>query len=535
MSEHMSPSVDDHEGSKRTPEPTITSLDWIADRHESEEGWGSESEATLVSVSDHVAYNEQEPLGSLVHMSFQSVPSDGAELPVPCDLDEDSELPYDSASEDSHSYDHYLSPASFESSLDFPEDISDQPSYSSSDVCFALQRLAIDEDLVAAHDADGITHFEDMRLVGPNLECVNTSPALDQNPHAPSGSTADEDINSLLDPLAPAMPALLTYDSPTASKLYKLGSAPPDRRKRTKCHRRASSSGSVEVKQILIGRDAWKPQAVIGQGTYGRVYRLANRITGTQLAMKVIDIGHPMDRILWDGLVNELLVLDTLAQCGPFPYLLCPTTERAWGWRTSDNFLCMLTDYCPGGQLSEYRGKIPNGACLRQILAELVVGINTLHRLNIVHHDLKPENILIDADGHCVIADYGGAKFMDKDGIISLNITDDVLCTPNYIAPEVLSDDCDENGVKWYDYTVDWWALGCIIMTLTTGRMYFRGKNLVELMMEIPYRVQYVRETLKECGCSEILADLVEGLLTLDPNKRFLVEDIMEHPYFESV
>ena len=88
-----------------------------------------------------------------------------------------------------------------------------------------------------------------------------------------------------------------------------------------------------------------------------------------------------------------------------------------------------------------------------------------------MHHDLKPENILIDADGHCVIADYGGAKFMDKDGIISLNITDDVLCTPNYIAPEVLSDDCDENGVKWYDYTVDWWALGCIIMTLTTGRV----------------------------------------------------------------
>lgn len=109
-----------------------------------------------------------------------------------------------------------------------------------------------------------------------------------------------------------------------------------------------------------------------------------------------------------------------------------------------------------------------------------VVGISDLHLLGIVHHDLKPENILIDADGHCVIVDYGGAKFMNDENLVSLNIEDDVMCTLNYTAPELLSNDCDKNGNKWYDCSVDWWALGAVIMSLTTGKVCTRRVHKLE-------------------------------------------------------
>lgn len=326
---------------------TIASPDNIADRHESLERSCGEKEGTPIFVSDPVACSDQEPSRSFRCMPFQSAPSDNAKLAVPCDLEGELDPSHGSAFEDDLPY-----------TIDLPLDCQNDPlitlhglpgcsSSSPSDICSALERLAIDEGLEAAHDADGITHFEDMRLVGHNLECINTSPALDQNPRVASGSSADDDKSmfSELDLPAPDMPALLANDSPNASKLYKLGTAPSKPRKGTKPRKRAGSSGGVEVKHVTIDDDAWKIGALVGEGTYGRVYRVSNRITGSHLAMKVINIYQPMSRIICDGMVNELLVLDTLAHYrGPLPYLLCPTTKRTWAWRTSDDYyLCMLT------------------------------------------------------------------------------------------------------------------------------------------------------------------------------------------------
>ena len=101
-----------------------------------------------------------------------------------------------------------------------------------------------------------------------------------------------------------------------------------------------------------------------------------------------------------------------------------------------------------------------------------ILGIESLHNLGVVHHDLKPENILIDADGHCVIADYGSAKFLGQDGLLSRNVNEDVLATMPYAAPELLSTNhCDERSLAYYDETIDWWALGALIVTLVTGQV----------------------------------------------------------------
>lgn len=346
MSQRTSPSVEGHEARVQSWAPTITSPDSIADRHEFLERWCGEKEGTPIFVSDSVACNDQESSRLSRCMPFQSVLADSAKLAVPRDLEGELDPSHASVLEEDlpHTTELPLDPQN--GPLVAVQGHPDSSSSSPPDICSALERLTIDEGLEAAHDADGITYFEDMRLVGHNRECINTSPALDQNPRVASGSSADDDKSTFseLDLPAPDMPALLANDSPNASKLYKLGTAPSKPRKGTKPHRRASSSGGIEVKHISIDSDAWKTGALVGQGTYGRVYRVSNRITGSHLAMKVIDIDQPVDRIICDGMVNELLVLDTLAHYhGPLPYLLCPTTKRTWSWRTSDNYLCMLT------------------------------------------------------------------------------------------------------------------------------------------------------------------------------------------------
>lgn len=96
------------------------------------------------------------------------------------------------------------------------------------------------------------------------------------------------------------------------------------------------------------------------------------------------------------------------------------------------------------------------------------LGLESLHCLGIVHHDLKPENVLIDEDGHCVIADYGGSKFL-SDGILIRKPKDEVICTLPYAAPELLSPSSAK--YKPYDEAIDYWALGATVYMLTTGEV----------------------------------------------------------------
>lgn len=95
------------------------------------------------------------------------------------------------------------------------------------------------------------------------------------------------------------------------------------------------------------------------------------------------------------------------------------------------------------------------------------MAIESLHSLGIVHHDIKPENILVDADGHCVLTDFGGSKFLSETRKIQPHASGHVVATLPYAAPEILEDTVTEE----YDESIDWWSLGSTILTLLTGEV----------------------------------------------------------------
>ena len=98
-------------------------------------------------------------------------------------------------------------------------------------------------------------------------------------------------------------------------------------------------------------------------------------------------------------------------------------------------------------------------AVCRFFAAEILLGLEYLHNLDIVFRDLKPENILLDFRGHCKLTDFGFAKRVHK-------TTATLLGTPEYIAPEVIA-------YKPYGYKVDWWAYGVLFYEMRAGKSPF--------------------------------------------------------------
>ena len=220
-------------------------------------------------------------------------------------------------------------------------------------VC-SIEQSAGDQSLVATHDIDGITLLKNMRLDDLNLESGNTSTALDQDPHAHSGLGARKDKYARLASAIAKMPALLSSDgagkeAQAATRL--IGALPATDvrvRKGLKSLRSVSSIVPWEVKRLTVDRnlvlDAWHVGGVLGCGTYGTVFHVYNKLSGSELAMKVLDVRNPLPGVVCDGLLTELIVLERLAHCDRrLPYLLQPTLKRSWAWQTSDGYLHMLT------------------------------------------------------------------------------------------------------------------------------------------------------------------------------------------------
>lgn len=139
----------------------------------------------------------------------------------------------------------------------------------------------------------------------------------------------------------------------------------------------------------------------------------------------------------------------------------------------------------------------------------------------IVHRDLKPENLLYsttDPDSPIKITDFGLAKKREKNQLLH------TACgTPAYVAPEVLR---KEN----YGKEVDLWSLGVVLYIILCGFPPFFSDNSAELF-EIIKSGKFTFLDPYWTDISSEAKDLVRGLLTVDPKKRYTCEQVLSHPW----
>ncbi|KAF7965953.1 hypothetical protein HWV62_40732, partial [Athelia sp. TMB] len=271
---------------------------------------------------------------------------------------------------------------------------------------------------------------------------------------------------------------------------------------------------------------------VLGSGSFGKVYLVLRTADRRQLAMKTHDFRHPMDASYSRGLVEELTIQSEIKG---LPFLLGLHDV----WYSSAQFLHAVTDLCPGGSLAPYVGKLSDKQMFL-VIAEVLIGLSSLHEKGIIHHDIKPQNILIDSEGHCVIADFGLAQIADNVGL-QMAARRNPGGTAGYLAPEI-NIFTQSAQILYWDSAVDYWSLGATIFYLQTGDfLQTHQRTQIGQKLQDPCDIgwdhdlpgPFVEEYMKCSRAPSTLIELVQKLTYFDKTQRWKGPRVKEADYFD--
>ncbi|KAI8076858.1 kinase-like domain-containing protein, partial [Halteromyces radiatus] len=273
---------------------------------------------------------------------------------------------------------------------------------------------------------------------------------------------------------------------------------------------------------------------VLGKGCMGKVILVRQQSSARLYALKAISKEWVIAQREVEHAVMERNILSKVSKAHhPFLIKLHHSFQNA-------NQLFLVMDYHVGSDLAtqlQLNYHFDDYRC-RFYVAEILLGLQELHRLGILYRDLKPENILLAADGHIVLTDFGFSRLFDEqsndDKKNTMPYHTHTFCgTPEYMAPEVfLSEE--------YTFAVDYWSLGIVMYEMLLGYTPFSHDNDAELYRRVLEDPLDIPEDMPMAT-----ADLILGLLEREPEERLGCghmfdnqlgfEDIRQHPYFSSL
>ncbi|KAG7975588.1 hypothetical protein I3843_06G107200 [Carya illinoinensis] len=316
-------------------------------------------------------------------------------------------------------------------------------------------------------------------------------------------------------------------------------------------HKKDSPSW-IAIQKIIargekIGLHNFKPIRQLGFGDTGSVHLVELQGTGELYAMKAMEKSVMLNR----NKVHRACIEREIISLLDHPFL--PTLYASF--QTSTH-VCLVTDFCPGGELFALLDKQPmkffKEESARFYVAEVIIGLEYLHCLGVVYRDLKPENILLQKDGHVVLTDFD-LSFMtsSKPQIIThplprnrrqsrsqppltfvaepVTQSNSFVGTEEYIAPEIITG-------SGHSSAIDWWALGIFLYEMLYGRTPFRGKNRQKTFTNILHKVLTFPSSI---SVSLTARQLIYALLQRDPTSRLGsstgANEIKAHPFFHGL
>lgn len=277
-----------------------------------------------------------------------------------------------------------------------------------------------------------------------------------------------------------------------------------------------SQDDTIFTTRERVGEGNFEIVNMLGKGSFGQVFLVKKLDDGCYYALKVLTKRQITQNNLLKYAMTEKNVLSYIRH----PFIV----SLRYAFQTPQK-LCLVLDYCPGGDLGGAlsREKKFSEDVAKLYSAELILALEHLHSLNIIYRDLKPDNVILDADGHAMLTDFG----LSKEGIDDTMTTQSFCGSIAYLAPEILSR-------QGHGKTVDWYLLGVMMYEMMVGfPPYFNSKretmfkNIQSGPLSLP---NYLSQTAK---------DILRKLLNRDPSRRLGAildaEEIKKHPFFKKV
>jgi serine/threonine protein kinase len=309
----------------------------------------------------------------------------------------------------------------------------------------------------------------------------------------------------------------------------------------------------------------------IGRGGFGEVNICRYKSSGKIYAMK---------KILFERLKykNGLLHVQTEKN------ILSLNNDNIWITQLrysfiENKYLYLIMDYCPGGDFMNYliQKEYLQEDEARFYIAEIILCVHSLHKINCIHRDLKPDNILIGEDGHLKLSDFG-LSFISSDKLFPLtenekcinnneipkkrkilsnslndkcnnddevkneeisksyspniNLNKQIMAysrvgSPDYVAPEVIKN-------EGYGEEIDWWSVGAIFYEMLIGYPPFFSESPQITLTKITNFEHYLsipKERVISVEAKKLIFDfLSEASKRLGSNG---IEEIKNHCFFK--
>ena len=293
----------------------------------------------------------------------------------------------------------------------------------------------------------------------------------------------------------------------------------------------------TQQKQTIYNYESLK---IIGRGAFGEVHVCREIKTGKIYAIKkikkeTIELKNQLMHIR-----DEQLLMSKVKS----PWIV----ELKSSFQEGD-YLFLVMEFLAGGDLMSLLIKkdILTENEAKFYIAEIILAIESIHKLDCIHRDIKPDNILIGKNGHIKLSDFGLAKVSEKlynnynNGINNINNIKDnqnekmthkknysCVGTAYYVAPEVLN----KSG---YNSEIDWWSVGVIFYEMLFGYAPFASKET----KQVCYKVLHWENFLKfpnKIKISKQAEDLIRKLINYNTIRlgKNGADEIKKHDFFKN-
>ncbi|XP_078796980.1 TRAF2 and NCK interacting kinase a isoform X6 [Oryzias latipes] len=286
----------------------------------------------------------------------------------------------------------------------------------------------------------------------------------------------------------------------------------------------ARSLNEIDLSALKDPAGIFEVVELVGNGTYGQVYKGRHVKTGQLAAIKVMDVtGDEEEEIKAE--INMLKKYSNNRNIATYYGAFIKKNPPG-----IDDQLWLVMEFCGAGSVTDLI-KNTKGNSLKEewtsyICREILRGLAHLHQHKVIHRDIKGQNVLLTENAEVKLVDFGVSAQLDR----TVGKRNTFIGTPYWMAPEVIA--CDENPAATYDFKSDVWSLGITAIEMAEGAPPLCDMHPMRALFLIP---RNPAPRLKSKKWSRKLQSFIEFCLVKNPGQRPNTEELSKHAFIREL